>query len=665
MRYNAFVVSSPYEVPCGPDSTGAERVILVPPEREVSTALAGLRALLDTPGEPLRVIGTGATVRRTWPAWLSGIRRRVTLCEIDAYLPDKRGEVLAEIVPQMEAWLDRVFEGTLGELRPAPVFWSALCHRYFDALTEAWLIAAGVDARHPDAPIDCVDRGWAGYRFLHARRAARSSPLALPPPVRRRRLSVAGAVGAATVLAIAQRIREFVAEAPSRARLQQMRASEHGVSPRLWVGIDADSPRASRAVLDTVPAAAGALGESLGVLILDSLRTGRAENEFDHTTEPVLPVLDAPPLRSASAVDQAISVESWRSLGRVLLSAIRTTVRATWRSSEPPVFGAAGTAVPLSLSAAAKMLSIDVVRAVEAAAASGTFLSRRHPTAGTRVVYAHATSVNDAVTVQSLGRAGPTTIELCHGITEARWQQSCSRTATSVKALWSRSEAETIAPLLPGQRCVGGFYPRPQPPTLTRTPLRPGERAIVLVASSYLPRAWGSSPRLREHFQQPLLDEVLAALAIGLPLDLWWRPHPGDDPQLVDALLAAHPQLKRSVAPAIEDELTRCHVLVTSLSSVMIEGLFFGVPVFVHEVPGWDPSAFEAFDPQRRFGVRASFVELLKPCLKQLASSGDALLEPERAARRRMFGPGGEPASLVDLLAPAPLPVRSNQAGSR
>jgi hypothetical protein len=221
-----------------------------------------------------------------------------------------------------------------------------------------------------------------------------------------------------------------------------------------------------------------------------------------------------------------------------------------------------------------------------------------------------------------------------------------------VKLFWTAPEAAALAPFLAGQRCLGGFYPRRRRPLPARPrPSRaPGAAPIIiLAASSYLIRGWGWDPRLNLHYQVPFLDEVAKLATLRWPIRLRWRPHPGDDADSVARYLARYPMLERSTASA-EQDLTEAQILVTSPSSLALEALFTGLPVFVHDVPRWDDSATTVFAPARRFGVDRSLLELIAPLLEALAAGDPSALAPERALAERLFGPGGQPASVDDVV---------------
>src|SRR5207302_7877796 len=99
------------------------------------------------------------------------------------------------------------------------------------------------------------------------------------------------------------------------------------------------------------------------------------------------------------------------------------------------------------------------------------------------------------VTDQLMQRAGVTSIELMHGLTELQHQLGPGHSHTTIKAMWSVPEAEVVQPYRK-QRIVGGYFPRPAPAPIQRAAITAGERVPVLVASAYLISAYGLDSRM-------------------------------------------------------------------------------------------------------------------------------------------------------------------------
>jgi hypothetical protein len=211
-------------------------------------------------------------------------------------------------------------------------------------------------------------------------------------------------------------------------------------------------------------------------------------------------------------------------------------------------------------------------------------------------------------------------------------------------------EVEVLAPFST-QRLIGACLPRTRPEAVTRIPPRAGEPVRILLASSYLVSGWSLDPRLNAHYQEPLLRQVDELRRLPHPVELRWRPHPGDDPAALARYAAMFPSLPRSTG-SLDEDLRWAHVLATTVSSVTMEALYYDLPIFVHEVPRWDDSNLEVFEPARRFGLELSLSRAIVPCLTLLQRGDPELLAPERALRTRLLGPEGEPRDLGSLLWP-------------
>jgi hypothetical protein len=636
-------ISEPWEIwtvwPGVRAEGGREAIVVVPLFRPLEPGFARARALLDE-GAAVRLVGQGVTMREHWPAWVSGVAQPLALTEIDVYLPRDKSRALLEIRPALEAWIDRVLERAVPGMRPTDVFWSSAAERMFRPLVSAWLIGSGLAAAHPRGAIECTEPEWLAMRICRERRGEAAGPARREP-----RWKTWGAYAGVAAAAVGQRLLEFARERPSRVKRARVRDGAAG-RPTVWIALSGGWPRSNRPVVEGVPPAARARGEPVAVLLQGSLAPGLRTGALPTDVErgPVLPALDDPAVHDAAAVDQGISVERWSDLARVIAAAAPASLSAAWRAFREPL-AVTGLEVELPWLPLAKLVAVDVLRAREAARASEALLERRD-FQGATVLFPHATAVNDRVVDQRLQGAGATTVELVHGgLGEASIHLTSARTGTRVKVFWSRYEAEVLGPLEPGQRCVGGFLPRPLgEPSAPRWP-EPGAPVPVLLASSYLPSGWGIDPRIVEHYQEPFLREALAVPGVKLR----WRPHPADDPVRIDRLCRRFPALERSVG-TLEEDLAWARVLVTSVSSIIIEALFAGLPVFVHEVPFWEASVYGAFDEARRFGGRRRLVELLGPCLLGLARRDAEALAPEARARERLFGPSQRPWPAAELL---------------
>jgi hypothetical protein len=640
-------VRARYTVELGPSSIDDDCAVLVgAPRTALSEVVARARPLLETLDGPVRLVANGVTLVEQHPEWLRAwARSPLRLTELDCYLPDDRAAAVTALNATLARWLDETLAPVLPDgVAPSTVFWSSACDRFFDTWADDWVRAAAVCEAHAGARIIALVPEWHGSGTIaalggEARRRSRFPSLLRP-------LAVAAVGGAALV----RRVHQFVRERSTRAELaRRQRALRGEPAPDTWIGVVASWPRASRPVLEGFAVDARRAGARVGVLVLHSLEAGLRTSEVSGPRrDALLPVLDDDALAGAVArVDQAVSATTTGELIASLARGAAAVGRVAWRARRWPRFELGGVArdADWPLAPVAKLLSVEVLRVVEAADATRRLFAR-HDFAGATVVYPHITQANDCVGNQLLQRAGARTVELVHGISSERWHVGAARTFTTVKALWSQPEAAVLAKHTPGQLLVGGYMPRAAPVCIVRAS-RGGRPLRVLVASSYLSVGWALDPMTREHYQAPLLADVLDGLRAhdATGSDVRWRPHPGDDPHRIASTLARFPSLKRSGSATLEEDLAWCDLLVTSLSSVAIEGLRWDVPVFVHEIPLWDPSSYIAFDARRRFGLRASFADLVGDVLDQPAADA---LTIERETLRRLFPPDGVPRRAWD-----------------
>jgi hypothetical protein len=317
--------------------------------------------------------------------------------------------------------------------------------------------------------------------------------------------------------------------------------------------------------------------------------------------------------------------------------------------------------VPVDLAAAlpqlARSATIDVLRARETRRAARA-LASRYDFRGARIVWPHASLVNVAVPDVELQRAGAITHELVHGaLAEAIDHLTFERTASTVKILWTELEATCLAAYEPDQQQRGGYVPRPLPPRRPPRQRSADEPIRILVLSNYLstPPGLDSMPFLC--YQPALMHAVeVATRACRRPLELRWRPHPSDDPTLVAETARQHVALGLVVshgsgAPLLADDLSWADVLITSVSTSIVEALAHPIPILVHDIPSFETlGILGAVAEQRRFRNATELETRLPACLDALG--GAEALAPEAALRRRLFGPTGEPRSLRELFWP-------------
>lgn len=627
--------------PCSVDSR--ECVVIAPELSDLARAFERCRALLDSDDIGcVRLIGRGVSIARHRPSWVPEVSRPLLLTEIDAYLPRDKRPAFEALVPALERWLDEVLDGVVPGIAASRVFWSSAVERLLRPILEAWLVGSVVSRMHRGDRIECVSPTWRGLDLISNAAESGRPPLVGHPL----QLAVLGA-------AFAKRAMEFLHERATRARLRSQRcALAAQPRPTIFIAQHGAWLRANRGVLDAVTDYVRSIGAQVGVVIQSSLIPGVRNSETGpFEPGPLLPALDAPELVGLLArVDQGISVERAADLLRVFAETARAGISAAIRASRAKLevtIANTTVRVPLDPMHLAKLFTIDVLRAREAVHATTAMLARESM-AGATVVFPHAASVNDATMDQLLQRAGVRTIELVHGgLGELTAHLGDTRTATSMKALWTEYEASVMQRLDPRQSHMGGFYPRPIPAPPRRDLLRREETLRVLITSNYLVSAWGHDPAKWEPYQRPLIRSVEAVRGTR-DCKIRWRPHPGDDPALVAEILAEHRAIVRSTS-SLDDDLRWCDVLVSSVSSVTVDALFYDVPMFVHEIPRWERLILDVYEPSRRFASADKLVTAVERCVPLLEHGDPAALEPERATLRRLFGPSMRPRAIGEL----------------
>ncbi|HZS37718.1 MAG TPA: hypothetical protein VFF06_12865, partial [Polyangia bacterium] len=437
----------------GPDGDrgGPELVVLVPPTQSNAAGFSRCRSLIERGDDarPVRLIAEGATIERYWPSWVARAPRCFRMTELDAYLPRDKGPPIVEVTSQLETWLDRVLDGVAPGVRSSAVFWSSALDRHLDQTCQAWLLACGLDDAHRGDELTCTQPSWDCFRFLQARRGMAVTPVEQP------RARLAATVLAMQAATLGKRALEYVRERPARRELLRRRAQHAGSpTPRVWITVLGDWPRASRPVLDKIAPLVRESGERLGVLLQTWLHPG-LRNSHNQPADPkqMLPTLDAPELDGIiGAIDQGVTAESAAALARAMIESTALSLRVLARVLRSPLtlkLGARTIPIRLADAQLAKLLTLDVLRAREAHHAAQAFARRRSfdgdgdgggasGRAGEPVVILpHASAVNDRVLVQRFEQRGAATVELVHGVTELSYQLGSGRTHTRVKAMWS------------------------------------------------------------------------------------------------------------------------------------------------------------------------------------------------------------------------------------
>ena len=644
-----------------------ELVVLAPPGSSLDAAFARLKQVLPRTGRHVRLVARGAVQRARRPAWLlKDVRDQITLTELDAYLPCERTSLVKAAEEALGRWLAATFEGALpAELEPDRVFWASSMWRVFAVWFMALPLAQGLAHHHAADEIISIDPTWPGTLALESLVAAAGGTFSPKTPAAPRSevwtAKVMALTGANLAAACAVRSREFVRETASRKRLNALRADGDGKMPDVWIGLLGAWPRSSRAVIEGVGSAAREHGRTMGVLLQSTLQAGSVQADLV-SRGAVFPALDHPMLEGAVvAVDQCAAAENVSDLAENMVStaqAVARIARRLARGGPRLTLGSLTVDLTRDLAGLARLATFEVLRAREAALATRALVARRS-FKGQTIVWPHASIANVVVPDLMLQAAGATTLDLVHGALAAPIDFiTHARTHCSYTVWWTESEVRYIEPYLPWQRMVGGYVPRVIAERNASVHRAPGERPLrVLVLSNYSSHNQ-EEVHLEDSNQDALLESVSAATrACGEKLELRWRPHPYDDRGLVDASLArwtGDVPLTLATAPdGLQVELAWADIVITSISSSIVEAILHPVAVFVHDVPAHESGVLMSlFDASRRFGDAADLTSRFGRLVEQFKADDPARLSSEDALRESFFGPSRRPRELKALLWP-------------
>jgi hypothetical protein len=291
------------------------------------------------------------------------------------------------------------------------------------------------------------------------------------------------------------------------------------------------------------------------------------------------------------------------------------------------------------------LTTLDVLRAREAEFATRRFASRL--SSGTRVALSHASLVTDAVPDLVLQSAGATTYDVVHGaLAETLDMVSTAITHSSRKLLWTAAEARWLPPYLGSTTAVGAVPARPWVARPGRPPHHP---ARVLVLSNYGTLVGGAHRRRfpRMGYQVRLVSEVCRVCrALGVS-ELRWRPHPGDDRAAVEHDASRFGPLTISRGTPLEDDFEWADVIITSLSSTVVEALAWDKPLLMHDIPVHEQAVLMSLFPaERRFRNELELTAALARALSEVEAGPPFAFE--KALRVTLFGPTGQPRPIAD-----------------
>lgn len=621
-------------------TSGREHVIFVPDDGDLSLGFEWLRAAVDVNPSArwFRLIGCDVTNVAIWPDWLSKHPKAnaIVLTEVDAYLPFSRAARLEALAKEVDAWLTTVFGGLWGDIDPARAFRSSLTNRVLLQAFSAWVLLEGLQYHHQNDTIQSPDARWS--QLLEPQ-----EPIS-PQEHLKFALTLGAVVLGNAGASFGRRAWEYFKEIPSRRGLAERASTSENANA--WIGVIGSWPYASRHVIECIKGAEWTA--QFGVLLQDTLRAGgqdahEAQRTTDHDV--VFPTLQQPALDGrVGAVDQCVSATGLKELAASFVSAARVMGVATFRAAlAGPKLGPF--ALNGDLQALARVLTIDVLRAEEARAATARLIARRS-FSGTTIVWPHASAPSVGVPDLMLQKAGATTVELVHGaFADRQGVLTYAFSTPSVRATWTQAEARMLEPHTRGQRCFGGFVPRG--PAVSRTARKIPQRVLALTnyGAGVLGPSVAHHSRLG-YCQRAFFQALKAAVpALGYQVAVRWRPHPADHNDSFASILAGSPELELSRnVRSLEEDLESADIVVSSWSSALVEALRHPVPIFVHAIPYYEgDGVLSAFDASRVFSTPDELVSGFQQYAKALKRNASTAREPEAELRRRFFGPSGEP----------------------
>jgi hypothetical protein len=628
-------------------------IVLVPPSADLAVGFDRSQELLAE-GRQVRLVGSGVTLTSVWPDWVHQ-SDGLLLTELGAYHTGQVAAATLAVRQDIEAWLNQVFADVVPGLPCGQVFYASAANRFLQPVLSAMPVLLGLVGIHGTARFHCVDESWAALEVLRYLVSGSGGTMTGGPSSRpvpwAAQIAVLGT--AALVAAVVDVVRWYLKAGPSRARLRELRIqSIRRPNPSLWVVLVPDWMRANRHVLESVVPGALDRADPLGVLLFISLNPGmRSEaNMRAHVGDELWPGLGA--LRdslSRCVVDQITAAESLPALARVTALAVGRSTRVLFRLATRPAAVRRG-AFHLDLSrhwlSVIKLATQDVARTAAAEQATRAVVAR-HDLRGAHVVCSNSTFAPEAASDLLLQAAGATTIDFYHGAGDADWVGS-EQSRSSIRCVWTYADAEANQGF--GQPTIVAGMPRT---------IMPNRRAAgtatqrVLIMSNYCHRATRIGSRWPQlPFQNELLRlPGLLRQALGERFQFRWRPHPADNEGAVQQTFAQTSGVEISRGRPLEEDVAWAEIIVSSVSSAAIEALLAEVPVFLHCIPEYSETPVVLrFHPSRRFVWARDLALPFGRCVEALDAGDAGALAPERETRFLLFGPGGEPESLEDLL---------------
>jgi hypothetical protein len=601
-------------------------VILVPPRGNLAPGFEMAKAKVDA-GIAVRLVGIGVTLRKAWPSWVTEIPG-LWLTELTAYRTRTRWEATAPLRESLKALADEIFVEAFPGLRGSEVFYPHIGMRAFAATAFVMPIVIGLAEQHAGDSVICTESEWPGFVLYGA--FVGLSPLSRSKLPWAARLSTLAILGwAASLVRIANMY------VRSRVGLDEIRRRGSRGIPRLWVHMFPDWFRINAPLIE------GIRGNKIGVLLHGYIGSGERD-------EAQLAIRRGGELWPGLRGLDGEQVDAWGttsippSLGQFGASCLRFTKNcslATVRMCQHgPLLKLGAHELDLTTHAydLVKHLTIDMARVCMADLATSDVL-RHRAFRGTTILLAGAHHADVALMVRRLQRAGATTIDFAHG-----WSGEpmpfVAEPPSRYRCVWTRTDAIDSDTRF----VVGGMATAAR---LGRLPA--SHRTRVLLLTNYAHR----DDVVEQTGLDPYQDELLEIVRLrGRQYAFRWRPHPADRPEAITPAATGLPAELSRGRPLAED-LAWADVVVSTISTAVLEALVLDLPVLVHATPDLEDAPVVApFSPQRVFFYATDGVRKLDAIVNAL--SAPDLLKPERQALAALFGETGRPRSLADAIAP-------------
>jgi hypothetical protein len=643
--------------PAGGDCAPAtnETIVLAQAGDSLDVAFRIARELLDR-GLAVRIIGLGVTLSRTWPAWAKGAHN-LTLTEWGAFRAGSQPDETLDLQDEIRAWIRDAFGRELGGQPADRVFFAAACQRFFHQLITAYPIARAIARTFPEATVHPVRPDGLTAALVQQLIAGTGGRVeGISTRARRwpaRRFQVLG-LGIAGMIASVMRVtRAFLEAAPTFRGLRAHRRSASGPVPDTWVGVMPDWYRANHHLLDAFALPETESGGRLGVLFIGTLAPFERDeqNQRTHHASKLWPGLGKLNERLGQCVvEQAVMPETPLAFARATATGLSRSARAVWRLSsaaEVRLPSARFSPYPRDVLTWA---TFDVLRATLAEAATTTLLGRL-PMRGKTILFIAGNNVGWTPVDLAVQAAGATTVDHPHGTSDDMWTASAASTC-SVRLFWTRPDKASAR--APGVHVNSGMPIRMRFPPRARRPRR------ILIASSYahrdqdvffgFPVRGGPQRYPLSVYQREMLGiiPILRERSRDGGLEFRWRPHPADNEIETRAAFSECTGVELSRGRSLEEDAEWADIILSSSSTLVIETMFAGVPVFVHALPElWSIPATSFVAPGRIFFYAEDGARHIANWIDRFGADPSEGLEPERRARALLFGESLEPVPMT------------------